>query len=63
MVLCVIDWNTAKVLAKAKIRSFSKRKLSFVTDQGAAMPPRFFAYRQSIGNTENRPLCYKSESI
>ncbi len=23
------------------------------------MPPRFFAYRQSIGNTENSPLCYR----
>ena len=41
-VLCVIERNAVKVLAKAKVRGFSKRKLSFVTDQGTAMPPVFF---------------------
>ena len=34
--------NAAKVLAKVENRSFSKRKLNFVTAQGAAMPPAFY---------------------
>ena len=34
--------NAAKVLAKVENRNFSKRKLNFVTAQGAAMPPAFY---------------------
>ncbi len=41
-VLCVIDLNAAKDLAKAEICSFSKRKLNPVTERGDS-PPDFLS--------------------